>query len=157
MRKASALPRKSSLLGGYKGGPLARQRVLWASQEETVPNAGKGSQGMDWSRLGGFHHCFPGAAPAMQIGLSGQFGGMNQGQVKALEAWALPPCSSGNSWALAHKGAAGPAAGAGDTGCAGDSRGTGGAGIGHTGRDGLGVGCGAGVAGQPGERERCGQ
>lgn len=46
---------------------------------------------------------------------------------------------------LVHKGAAGSTAGAGDARCAG---------IGDTGPNGLaaGVGCGAGVAGQPGEK-----
>ena len=86
---------------------------------------------------------------------SGPFGGMNQGQVKALEHWALPPCSSGNHWTLAHVGVAGPTVGVGDTGREAGSRSTGGAGTGDTGHDGLDtcIGRGAGVAGQPGEKE----
>lgn len=79
---------------------------------------------------------------------------MNRGQVKALELGALPPCSSGSPWALAHKGAAGSAAGTGDARCAGgrgSAGGAGGTGIGDAGPDGLAtcVGGGAGVAGQP--------
>ena len=77
---------------------------------------------------------------------------MNQGQVKALEPWALPPCSCGSPWALAHKGAAGSTAGPGDTRRAGDG---GSAGIGDTGPNGLVacIGCGTGVAGKPGKKE----
>lgn len=51
MRKASALPGESSLLGGSKGRPPALGRVLWTSKEGTDSSEGKGGQGTSWSRL----------------------------------------------------------------------------------------------------------
>lgn len=78
---------------------------------------------------------------------------MNQGQARS--KLRSPGPASWLLWqSLVHKGAAGSTAGAGDAWRAGGRGSTGGAGIGDTGPNGLaaGVGCGAGVAGQPGEK-----
>lgn len=157
MRKASALPGKSSLLGGSKGRPLGLRRVRWRSKEGTDPSEGKGEEGVVWSRWASFLGWPTGRLWPCKVCLQAQVS-MDQGQVKAVEPWALPPCSPGSPRALVHKGAAGSTAGPGDTRCAGD-RGSagdaGGTGVGDTGPNGLVacVGGGAGVAGEPGEKE----